>query len=419
MLEVFTSRTKLRGEYMIKKRTMLILSVILIVVTASTVLLLDNVLSIRFGDKVVLPKSQLEALEDMEADFTKLLYLKNFIDKYYYQDVSEVDFADGIFKGLFESLDDPYSEYMNKKEYEAFTTHTKGSFSGIGIIVAPGKNNLITIVSPIEDTPGEKAGLRSGDMIVKVNGVEYKADQMDEAIANMKGKKGTKVNLTIAREGLAEPFDIEIKRDDVRLKSVKARVIENNIGVIKITMFDELTFKDFDKALNALEKKNIKGLIIDLRNNPGGSLDQCTKIADRLLGKQLIVYTKDRNGKTHEINSDASKVDLPLAILVNGGSASASEILTGAVKDSKSGTIIGTTTFGKGLVQTVRKLSDGTGFKMTISQYFTPNGTYIHGKGIEPNIVIDMPEELIKKPEVADSEDPQLQKAITVIKQDM
>ncbi|MCT4564615.1 MAG: S41 family peptidase [Maledivibacter sp.] len=401
---------------MIKKRTAFIGAIVLIIVTGLLTTVITNVAAIGFNGKVSLPKSEYERLVGLEDKFKKTLYLKKYIEENYYEPVDEDVFEDGILKGLFSSLNDPYSQYMSKKEFDSFMTHTHGTYGGIGIIVTPGDDGYITVVSPIEDTPGERAGIISGDKIVKVNDKEVTADELDDAIAIMKGKPGTEVDITILRPNKKEPLAITIKREEIRLKTVKSRVIEDNIGYLRLTMFDDKTAEDFKKHLKDLESKNIKGLIIDLRNNPGGSLRECVEIADELLGKQNIVYTKDRAGKKEYMDSDANKVDYPFVILVNKGSASASEILTGAVKDTKSGVIIGTTTFGKGLVQAVRELTDGTGFKLTISQYYTPNGEYIHGKGIEPNIVVDLPEELKEKVEITDEEDTQLQKALEVLR---
>jgi len=401
---------------MIKKRTALIGAIVIIIITSLTTALISNIVAIRIGDKVVIPEKDYEYLTDLHKDFSKMLSLKSFISENYYKPVDNEAFNDGIIKGLFESLEDPYSVYMNKSEFESFKTHTEGTYGGIGVVVSPGEDGYITVVTPIEDTPGERAGIKSGDKIVKVNDKEVIAEKLDEAVAMMKGKPGTKVDLTLIRPNRQQPITVTIEREEIRLKTVKSEVLEDGLGYLRITMFDEKTAEDFKTHLRDLEAKNIKGLIIDLRNNPGGSLRECVEISDMLLGEQTIVYTTDRAGNKEIEESDANKVNFPYVILVNGGSASASEILTGAVKDSKSGTIIGTTTFGKGLVQMVKELQDGTGFKLTISQYFTPNGNYIHGKGIEPDIIIDLPEELKDKPEIEHDEDVQLQKAIEVLK---
>lgn len=401
---------------MIKKRTAFLGAIVIIITTVFVTSIFSNVIAIKLGDRVIISKKDYDYLTDLNKDFNKMLRLKDFIEKYYYKPVDEEAFDDGVIKGLFESLNDPYSVYMTKSEFDSFKTHTQGTYGGIGIIVSPGDDGYITVVTPIEDTPGERAGIISGDKIVKVNDKEVTADKLDEAVAMMKGKPGTKVDLTLLRPNKKEPLTVTIRREEIRLKTVKSRIIDNEIGYIRLTMFDEKTADDFKTHLKNLEKKNIKGLIIDLRNNPGGSLNECVEIADELLGEQIIVYTKDRAGNKEYKKSDARKVDYPFVILVNKGSASASEILTGAVKDSHSGVIIGTTTFGKGLVQMVKELSDGTGFKLTISQYFTPNGNYIHGTGIEPDIYVDLPDELKDKAEISDAEDTQLQKALEVLR---
>lgn len=401
---------------MIKKTTAFTGAIVLIIVTGLLTAVITNMMTIEFDKKVSVPKQEYERLVGIEDKFKKTLYLKKYIEENYYQPIDEEVFEDGILKGLFRSMEDPYSEYMTKSEFDSFMTHTQGTYGGIGIIVTPGEDGYITVVSPIEDTPGERAGIISGDKIVKVNDEEVTADKLDEAVLMMKGKPGTNVDITILRPNKKEPLAITIKREEIRLKTVKSRMVNDEIGYLRITMFDDKTAEDFKKHLSDLESQNIKGLVIDLRNNPGGSLRECVEIADELLGKQTIVYTKDRAGNKEYMDSDARKVDYPFTILVNKGSASASEILTGAVKDTESGVIIGTTTFGKGLVQAVRELSDGTGFKLTISQYYTPDGNYIHGMGIEPNIVIELPDELKDKTDLTDEEDIQLQKALEVLK---
>jgi carboxyl-terminal processing protease len=278
--------------------------------------------------------------------------------------------------------------------------------------VTAGKGDFITIVSPIEDTPGEAAGLKSGDKIIEANGIEVFSETMDEAIDIMKGEPNTDVTLKIKRG--QEIFDVSITRELIVLKSVKSRVVED-FGVLRITMFDNKVSDEFDENMEKLLDENIEGLIIDLRNNPGGSLSEVVEIADKILGEQLIVYTETRDGRHEEYSSGPSKIDLPITVLVNEGSASASEILTGAIQDSDSGTVIGTTTFGKGLVQSVMPLNDGTGFKLTTSQYFTPSGRYIHDVGIEPDISIELPESYYELEDPTDDDDIQLQRAIEVL----
>ncbi|MEJ8555081.1 S41 family peptidase [Tepidibacter sp. Z1-5] len=365
---------------MISRKKAVVWGVILVLLSSIVTMNIE----LALGDKVLVSK---EAFNEYKK-YNKLYSLEKVIEDNYYTDVDEGNLVDGSIKGLFEGLNDPYSQYMNKKEFERFMENTEGSFSGIGVIITPGEDGYITVVSPIEDSPGFKAGIKSGDKIIKVNGKDVTAKEMDEAIGMMKGKAGTEVEMTILRDN-KDRIDMKIKRDEIRLKTVKSEVLEDSIGYIRITQFDEKTADEFKTHLKQLQDKGIKGLIIDLRDNPGGLLDKCQEITDELIGEGTIVYTKDRNRKTKYYNSDKNKIDIPLAVLVNKGSASASEILSGAVRDNEAGTLIGTTTFGKGLVQTVRSLNDGSGFKLTVSQYFTPKGEYIHGKGITPDIVVE------------------------------
>lgn len=323
--------------------------------------------------------------------------LEDYIRDNFLKDVDEEQLMEGQLKGLFQALEDPYSVYMTEDEFKSFTEHTQGIYGGIGVIVTPGDDNLITVVSPIEGTPGERAGLRTGDKIIKVNGEEFTADNMDKAVKLMKGEPKTTVSITILRkdkDGKNNYIDLDIVREEIRLITVKSNIIEDNIGYIKITSFDELTYEDFMKELNSLMKNNISGIILDLRNNPGGLLNVCVDIADELLGEGTIVYTETRHGERAYEKSNKKHIDIPLVVLVNEGSASASEILAGAIKDHNKGILIGNKTFGKGVVQRIRELSDGSGFKLTVSEYFTPNGTNIHGIGIEPDITVDLPEEV-------------------------
>lgn len=393
--------------------------VILLIVTNIITFGLTNMMTLKSGEKVVVPRAEYEELAATYQNFSKVLYIESLIKESYLREVDEDKFLDGQLKGVVQSLGDPYSQYLTADEYKSFTEETSGIYGGIGVVVTPGEDNFITVVSPIEDTPGERAGLKSGDRIIKVDGEEFTADTMDEAVKVMKGKPNTKVTLTIMRknkDGLNEMIDVDIIREKIRLVTVKSNIIDDNIGYIKITSFDELTAKDFKKELNKLEKAAVEGLIIDLRNNPGGLLDVCADIADQLLGEGDIVYTQTKDGTKEYLRSDKGHTDLPLTLLVNNGSASASEILAGAVKDHNRGVLIGTTTFGKGVVQRIKPLKDGSGLKLTISEYFTPNGINIHGKGIEPDIVVELPDDVDVIGVENISGDIQLQKALEVIK---
>ncbi len=366
--------------------------------------------------KVLVDKDKYETLQSLSAVNSKVEELEDFILDNYYKDFNREDFEEGILKGVFEALGDPYSLYMNKEEFGRFLEDTKGTYSGVGIIVAPKEDGMVTVVSPIEDTPAERAGIHAGDKILKVDDFDVTSDLMDEAVRRMRGKPGEKVYLKIFRPDDMKTLDIPIIRENIRLKTVKSDM-KGDIAYIRISTFDALTSKDFKIHLSELLDKKPKGLIIDLRNNPGGSVSEVVKIADILLGKQLIVYTEDRNGHKDEYKSGASKVDLPMVVLTNRGSASASEILAGAIQDTKSGTIIGEQTFGKGVIQTVFPLKDDTGFKLTTSEYFTPNGKNIHGIGITPDIVIEMPKTYYEIENPTDADDVQLQKALNVLQE--
>lgn len=351
-------------------------------------------------------------------NFNKMEAIKGILDQKYvnYIDnkgINESKMIDPSIKGMVESLGDPYTVYMDKKEYDELKTTTEGSYAGIGIYVGE-QDNKILVIAPIEDSPAAKAGIKAGDVIMKVDGQSVTAKDMDKAVALMKGKINTKVILTIQRANVGV-MNIQVTRATIVLKTVKGEMLDNSIGYIRITTFDQNTANEFDSALKDLQGKGMKGLIIDLRDNPGGLLDVCAKIADRILGKGTIVYTIDKQGKKESLESDASKLNVPLAVLVNGNSASASEILSGAIRDFKAGTLVGTKTFGKGIVQEILPFNDGTALKVTTARYYTPSGECIQGKGITPNVVIDLPES-IKGTNFTRTQDVQLQKAIEVVK---
>jgi len=363
---------------MISKKKAIIGSIILVVITA----LLTSTVQIAMGNRVVISKD----LYNEYKKYNKLIGLQEIVEDDFYKDTSGDDLVQGAIKGMFSGLGDVYSQYYTKEEFETLKEQTSGSFVGIGVYISPtSDDDYITIIAPIEGSPAEKAGIKAGDKIVKVDGNNVYTDDSDKAISMIKGKEGTTVKLTIKRGN--KEFDIDIKREEIISKSVEGKVLDDSIGYIKITSFNENTCDEFTEALNSLKKEDIKGLVLDLRNNPGGLLDVCSEIADELIGEGTIVYTKDNKGNKEYLKSDKDKLGLPIAILVNEGSASASEILTAAIVDNNEGIAIGTTTFGKGLVQSVRELKDGTGYKLTTAQYFTPNGDYINGKGIEPKII--------------------------------
>ena len=362
---------------MISKKKAIIYGVLLVVIT----FLITSTLNIALGGKVVISKETYEAYKK----YNKMIALEELVKDDFYQKTSDEKLVDGAIKGMFSGLDDKYSQYYTKAEFEKLKEQTSGSFVGIGVYISTtSDDDHITIIAPIDGSPAEKSGIKAGDKILKVDGKVVSAQNSDEAITMIKGKKGTEVELTINRG--EQILDVNVKRDEIVSKTVEGKVLDDNIGYIKITSFSEHTNKEFEKTLNTLKQSDIKGLVIDLRDNPGGLLNVCKDIADSLIGEGTIVYTKDNKGNTEYLKSDKEKLGLPIAVLTNEGSASASEILTGAIIDNKAGISVGTTTFGKGLVQSVRELKDGTGYKLTTAQYFTPSGEYINGKGIKPTI---------------------------------
>ena len=347
----------------------------------------------------------------------KLAFLQMLVDNYYLEDVNQVSFADGIYKGFIASLKDPYSTYYTKDEYKALMESSSGTYCGIGATVSQNtKTGIITVVKPFATGPAYKVGILPGDVLYKVNGEEVTGIDLTEVVSRMKGKEGTSVKVTILREGRKEPMDYTVTRQNIEVPTIEYKMLDNNIGYIAITEFDEITVDQFDSAVDALEKKGMKGLIVDVRNNPGGLLQSVVKILDRLLPPELLVYTEDKNGTREEEKAvDNKKITVPMAVLINGQSASASEIFAGTLQDYKTAAIVGTTSFGKGIVQKVIPLSDGTAVKLTISKYFTPKGRNIHKTGIKPDIEVELDEEMQKEVIIPVDKDNQLQEAVKAI----
>jgi len=393
---------------MISKRTAFFWALVLVIVTAFSTFVAANTVAISLGNKVVISKGDYETVKDME----KLLSLKEYIKGYYVEGAEDNKLIEGAIKGMFESLGDPYSVYMTKDEFKNFNESTKGSYGGIGVIVTRSEDGYVTVVAPIEDTPGERAGLKTNDRIVKVDEKDVIGIDLEEAVTLMKGKKGTQVTLTVMRDGVKEPQEFKITREEIVLKTVKSNMMKDNIGYIRISMFDEDTGSEFKEALSKLEGEKMKGLVIDLRQNPGGFIDQCVQVADELLDEGLIVYTEDKQKKREDYKSKNGKVDVPYVVLIDEGSASASEIVSGAIKDRKTGLLIGTKSFGKGLVQSIEQLRDGSGMKLTTQKYYTPNGISINKIGIQPDIEVK-PLEVRADQKPEDVEDVQLDRAVS------
>ena len=322
----------------------------------------------------------------------KLDKLNALIDKYYlYGDEIDTDkLAEGIYSGYTSALGDKYTVYYDEDETKALMESTSGTFSGVGATLTKkdADTGYVTIVNVYEDSPAEKAGLKAGDILEKIDEHEVGDEQLDTVVSWIKGEKGTDVKITVLRDG--EELELTATRDTIEVKTVSYEMKENQIGYIRVSEFDTVTYDQFKEALDDLENQGMQGLVVDLRNNPGGSLDTVTNMLRLLLPEGTIVSTKDKNGKTDEITCDGThEFKKPMAVLVNQYSASASEIFSGAVQDYGTAKIVGVTTYGKGVVQQLMNLGDGTCLKVTIAEYYTPNGRSINGKGVEPDVEVE------------------------------
>lgn len=342
---------------------------------------------------------------------------KSLIDKYFLGDVDESKLKEGAIKGYIEGLNDPYTEYISKEDMDSYLEDTKGNFVGIGIyMVKDEKTNKIKVLSPIKNSPAEKAGIQPGDLILTVDGVEYSGDDLTVISTKIKGEKDTSVKLQIQRNN--EKMDFEIKRENIIVNPVEGEVLDNNIGYIEFSSFDENTSEQFKSEFKKLKDKGINSLIIDLRNNGGGIVDEALKIADYIADKDsVLLYEVDKNDKeTVKKSENEPIINMPIVILTNGNTASSSEILAGALKDLGKAKTVGTKTYGKGIIQQILTLPDGSGLKITTEKYLTPNKTAIHKVGISPDEEVELPSDIDNVLNVEKEKDTQLQKAIELLK---
>lgn len=348
---------------------------------------------------------------------TTLSNFRKIIDKKFLGEINEKDLINGAIKGYISGLNDPYTEYFTKEEMDEFNIDVTGNFVGIGVYLTKDtQKNAVVIISPIKDTPAHEAGLLPGDIITKVDGVSYTGEQLTEASNKIKGEEGTNVKLEILRDGKTLTFDIT--RRTVKVNHVENKVINNNIGYIKFNTFDEGCSDEFKEKLEELKNKNVKSLIIDIRNNGGGIVDEAIEIADFMTPKDatlLITVDKNNNEEITKSKEDAI-IDVPIVVLTNENTASASEILAAALKDNNKATIVGTKTYGKGVIQELLTLTDGSGLKITTNEYFTPNRSKINEVGIQPDEEVKLTEELEDELEIEEAKDTQLQKAIEILK---
>ena len=357
-----------------------------------------------------------------QAHIEDMHMLKSLIDNNFLFDYKEEDLYEGSLKGMFANLGDPYTQYYSKDEFSKLMETLDGRYKGIGVLVQASKEGFIKVVQVFDGSPASEAGLKEGDYIIKVEGKEYSADQMEEAVAIMKGEEDTNVKITVRRmkeDGKNfEDIDMDVARRDVKVDTIDESLLgirDKKIGYIHIKSFDDVTGEDFEDSYKKLKEAGMEGLVLDLRNNPGGSLDVCLDIADKFLDKGVIVTTEDKNGEVITEESDEDKDDIPMTVLVNENSASASEILSGALKDRDRAKIIGKNTFGKGIVQKLFPLEDGSGAKITISEYHTPSGAKINKVGVEPDIEVENSEEGLEISKDNLSKDDQFKKALQVL----
>jgi carboxyl-terminal processing protease len=351
-----------------------------------------------------------------DSSFDKLYEVRDVINSQYYQDIDQDALVEGAIKGMVNSVGDPYTVFFNAEEYKEFNDDGDGNYVGIGVIVGI-KEDRIVVITPFEGSPALKAGLRSGDFITKVEGVEYTGTELDKAVSVIKGEEGKPVTLTIMRNG--EEQDITIVRASITIVNVESEMLEGDIAHVTMLQFSNNTAEQVREAMEELRDQGAKGYILDLRGNPGGFLDEAVDVASLFVEKdKTILYTLDKYNQKKEYRSyGGSFIGAPLVVLIDGGSASASEVVSGALKDYEAATLVGQQSFGKGIVQMVYQVGDGEAVKVTVSSYYSPDGINIHGEGIAPDIEVEIPEDA-EMPLTMEN-DTQLQKAVEVLREKM
>ena len=385
------------------------------------VLLFGVITAISMGVNTYFEKKYLgsdggELLTQSDKVQSKLEKLETYIRGYYLDEIDDKQLEDYLYYGLVAGLGDPYAAYYNEEETQSMLASSTGNYCGIGAVFSQNLvTGIITVTKVYEGCPSFEAGMLPGDILYMVEDEEVTGIDLTTVVTKIKGEEGTEVTISMLRG--EEVLDFTMKRQVIEVPTIEHEMLADQIGYIMITEFDGVTPSQFETALVELQEKGMEKLIIDLRNNGGGSVDAVSKIADLLLPEGLVVKTVYNDGKEVDRTSDASRVEVPMAVLINGASASASEILSGALQDYKVATIVGTQSYGKGIVQSVLNLQDGTALKVTSAKYYTPNGNDIHGVGITPDVEIDLPEELKTEVTLSVEEDVQLQKAIEVLQQ--
>ncbi|MFA9398497.1 MAG: S41 family peptidase [Clostridiaceae bacterium] len=394
------------------KKKWIIVTVILLIITNSITFVFSNAGSIFLASKsLVLGVNQ---YEDYKS-FGKMFYVEDLLSKFYYEDVDKDLLVEGAIKGMTNALNDPYTVFMNKDEYEEMNKMTTGYYTGIGVVMEF-KDSKIYVSTVYDGSPAQGAGVLQGDIIEKVNGESVSNIKDNEISSKVMGEEGTDVTLTFYREGEGS-IDLTMTRKNISIDPVESEMINDNIGYLRLSIFNENSSESFKTNLDDLNSKGMKGLILDLRGNPGGGLRECINIASNFIEKdKTVVSTIDNAGNENLYESNGGDyLKLPVVILIDANSASASEVLTGALRDYEKATLVGEKSFGKGIVQTIIETGDGTALKVTFSKYYTPSGENIHGIGIEPEYKVSYPEELLEN-QYSRAEDPQYNKALDLMK---
>ena len=392
------------------RRIALILSVLLLLALASCSVPEDENKLSDITKPTATPATDLNA----DAYTAKLEKIKGVLEKYYMGDIDYDKAMEGIYSGLIDSLGDPYTVYFSADEYKSFTESTNGNYAGVGSTVTTNADGNCEFVKPFKDGPAYNAGILPGDIICEIEGEDALGLDLDTVVSKIRGEAGTEVHIKIYRSSISDYMDITVVRGKIEVPTVEYQMLDNKIGYIIVSEFDMVTESQFISAIDDLEKQGMKGLIVDLRDNPGGMLSTVTGMLSRILPKgKLLIYMEDKAGERDEYFSSSNKtVEVPIAVLINGNSASASEVFCGCLQDYGVATLVGTKSFGKGIVQSLIPLGDGSALKVTTSKYFSPLGRNIHGVGFEPDIKVELDPSLKGKASIPIEEDNQLKAAI-------
>lgn len=371
----------------------------------------------KLTDITQIPGGDIQAF-NRDAYNMKIEMIRGVLEKYYMGDIDYSKMTEGLYAGMINSLGDPYTVYFSAEDYRKFADTTNGNYAGIGSTVTMGPDGFAEIVKPFKDGPAYVAGLLPGDVIYEIDGENQSGFDLDTVVSKVRGEAGTEVKLKIYRKDTNEYLDIVVIRGNVQTPTVEYKMLPDSIGYVQVTEFDKVTETQFNKAIDDLTSQGMKALIVDLRDNPGGMLTTVVSALSRILPKDyLLIYMEDKEGHREEHFSKTSKtVDIPIAVLINGNSASASEVFAGCLQDYGKATLVGTKSFGKGIVQSLIPLGDGSAIKVTTSKYFSPKGRNIHGVGFEPDIKVELDPSLKGKAEIPTEEDNQVQAAVDFLK---